>query len=118
MAAGLYFGLIVGFIAGLITFIPYVGALVGGILAIGLALFQFWGTVEIVDGETISYTTNWLRIGIVAAIFGLGQLLEGNNGNQSQSNGVCRSCCCECEWSNRSGFGGAGGRLDRNCHNW
>ncbi|MBQ2261122.1 MAG: AI-2E family transporter [Loktanella sp.] len=70
MLAGLNFGLIVGFIAGVITFIPYVGALVGGVLAIGLALFQFWG----VDGET----TNWLRIGIVGAIFVVGQFLEGN----------------------------------------
>lgn len=64
MAAGLQFGLIVGAIAGAITFIPYVGALVGGVLAIGLALFQFWG--------------DWLSIGIVAAIFGLGQFVEGN----------------------------------------
>jgi predicted PurR-regulated permease PerM len=64
MAAGLQFGLVVGAIAGAITFIPYVGALVGGVLAIGLALFQFWG--------------DWLSIGIVAAIFGLGQFLEGN----------------------------------------
>ncbi|MEL6839550.1 MAG: AI-2E family transporter [Pseudomonadota bacterium] len=78
MIAGLNFGLIVGFIAGLITFIPYVGALVGGILAVGLALFQFWGSIEVVDGDTVSYATNWLRIGIVAAIFGLGQFLEGN----------------------------------------
>ena len=78
MLAGLNFGLIVGFIAGLITFIPYVGALVGGILAVGLALFQFWGSVEVGDGETLSYATNWLRIGIVAAIFGLGQFMEGN----------------------------------------
>ncbi len=78
MIAGLNFGLIVGFIAGLITFIPYVGALVGGVLAVGLALFQFWGSVEVADGETVSYVTNWLRIGIVAAIFGLGQFLEGN----------------------------------------
>lgn len=78
MLAGLNFGLIVGFIAGLITFIPYVGALVGGILAIGLALFQFWGAVELADGDTVSYATNWLRIGIVAGIFALGQFLEGN----------------------------------------
>ena len=28
---------------GMISFIPYVGALVGGGLALGLALFQFWG---------------------------------------------------------------------------
>ena len=64
MIAGLNFGLVVGFIAGLITFIPYVGALVGGALAIGLALFQFWG--------------DWVSIGIIAAIFGIGQFLEGN----------------------------------------
>lgn len=62
--AGLQFGLIVGVIAGAITFIPYVGALVGGALAIGLALFQFWG--------------DWVSIGIVAGIFAAGQFLEGN----------------------------------------
>jgi len=78
MIAGLNFGLIVGFVAGLITFIPYVGALVGGSLAVGLALFQFWGSVEVMDGDTVTYTTNWLRIGIIGAIFGLGQFLEGN----------------------------------------
>lgn len=78
MFAGLNFGLIVGFVAGLITFIPYVGALVGGILAVGLALFQFWGAVEVMDGETVTHTTNWLRIAIVAGIFGFGQFLEGN----------------------------------------
>ncbi|NCM96749.1 MAG: AI-2E family transporter, partial [Rhodobacterales bacterium] len=49
---------------GAITFIPYVGALVGGVLAIGLALVQFWG--------------DWWSIGIVAGIFALGQFLEGN----------------------------------------
>ncbi len=64
MLAGLDFGLIVGAIAGLITFIPYIGALIGGALAIGLALFQFWG--------------EWLNIGIIAAIFAAGQFLEGN----------------------------------------
>ena len=64
MLAGLQFGLIVGAIAGAITFIPYVGALMGGALAIGLALFQFWGAPD--------------QILIVAAIFALGQFLEGN----------------------------------------
>lgn len=62
--AGLNYGLIVGAIAGAITFIPYVGAIIGGTLAMGLALFQFWG--------------DWLSIGIVAGIFALGQFLEGN----------------------------------------
>lgn len=64
MLAGLNFGLIAGAIAGGLTFIPYVGALVGGALAIGLALFQFWG--------------DWVSIGIVVAIFAAGQFLEGN----------------------------------------
>jgi predicted PurR-regulated permease PerM len=64
MAAGLTYGLLVGVFAGLISFIPYIGALVGGALAIGLALFQFWG--------------DWVSIGIVAGIFAAGQFIEGN----------------------------------------
>jgi predicted PurR-regulated permease PerM len=64
MLVGLNFGLVVGFIAGLITFIPYVGALVGGALAVGLALFQFWG--------------DWTWIAAVGGIFAVGQFLEGN----------------------------------------
>jgi predicted PurR-regulated permease PerM len=64
MLAGLQFGLVVGAVAGAITFIPFIGALVGGALAIGLALFQFWG--------------DWVAIGIIAGIFAMGQFLEGN----------------------------------------
>jgi len=64
MLIGLQFGLVVGFVAGLVTFIPYLGALIGGALAIGLALFQFWG--------------DWLSIGLVAGVFVLGQVIEGN----------------------------------------
>lgn len=64
MLVGLQFGLVVGFIAGLVTFIPYLGALIGGVLALGLALFQFWG--------------DWLSIGLVAGIFVTGQVIEGN----------------------------------------
>ncbi|SEC44102.1 AI-2E family transporter [Rhodobacter sp. 24-YEA-8] len=64
MAAGLQYGLIVGALAGAITFIPYIGALFGGVLAIGLALFQFWG--------------DWFSIGIIVAIFAVGQFAEGN----------------------------------------
>ncbi|MCF6443903.1 AI-2E family transporter [Nereida sp. MMG025] len=78
MVVGLQFGLVVGFIAGLITFIPYVGALVGGLLAIGLALFQFWGGTQMVDGQSVQVATDWVRIGLVAAIFVLGQVMEGN----------------------------------------
>lgn len=64
MLAGLKFGLVAGSIAGALTFIPYVGAIIGGVLSIGLALFQFWG--------------DWVSIGIVAGIFAAGQFLEGN----------------------------------------
>jgi len=78
MSVGLNFGLIVGLVAGALTFIPYVGALVGGVLAIGLAIFQYWGHSVEVDGETVRIATDWLRIGVVAAIFGIGQVVEGN----------------------------------------
>jgi predicted PurR-regulated permease PerM len=64
MLVGLQFGLVVGALAGLLTFIPYVGAIFGGALALGLALFQFWG--------------DWLSIALVAAIFVSGQVIEGN----------------------------------------
>ena len=64
MIVGLQFGLVVGLLAGLLTFIPYVGALVGGALSVGLALFQFWG--------------DWWSIVAVAVIFQVGQIAEGN----------------------------------------
>ncbi len=64
MLVGLQFGLVVGALAGLVTFIPYLGAIIGGALAIGLALFQFWG--------------DWVSIGLVVGIFVLGQVMEGN----------------------------------------
>ncbi len=64
MLVGLQFGLVVGAVAGLISFIPYGGAIVGGALALGLALFQFWG--------------EWVWLGAVVAIFFFGQFFEGN----------------------------------------
>ena len=64
MVIGLNFGLVVGFIAGLISFIPYVGAIVGGGLALGLGIFQFWG--------------EWYMLAAVAAVFFSGQMVEGN----------------------------------------
>ena len=63
-AVGLQFGPGVGVIAGALTFIPYVGAIVGGLLAVGLAIFQFWG--------------EWWWILAVYAIFQFGQFVEGN----------------------------------------
>ena len=64
MLVGLKFGLVVGVIAGLLTFIPYVGSVVGGALSIGLAIFQFWDQP--------------IWIAVVAGIFMLGQAVEGN----------------------------------------
>ncbi len=64
MVVGLQFGLVVGLIAGLLTIIPFVGAIIGGVLSVGLALFQFWGE------------PGW--IAAVAAVFVVGQLVEGN----------------------------------------
>lgn len=61
-AAGLDFGVVVGIVIGVMAFIPYVGAFVGFLLSIGIALAQF---------------TEWTSVGIVAAIFVVGQSLEG-----------------------------------------
>lgn len=61
--AGLDFGLVVGLIAGFLSFIPYVGSMVGLVLSLGLALAQF---------------DNWISIVIVAAVFFVGQAIEGN----------------------------------------
>lgn len=63
MLAGLDFGFIVGIFSGLVSFIPYVGSVLGGLISIGLALDQF---------ESL-----W-RVGLVAAIFVAGQAVEGN----------------------------------------
>ena len=64
--SGLNFGVLIGIISGLISFVPYVGSITGFVLAGGVALIQF-----LPDGD-------WLRIGIVLAIFVMGQFLEGN----------------------------------------
>ncbi|OOG75974.1 AI-2E family transporter [Sinorhizobium sp. A49] len=61
---GLNFGLLIGLFAGMISFVPYVGSMVGLVLAVGVALVQFW--------------PDYLWIGLVAAIFFSGQFLEGN----------------------------------------
>ena len=63
---GLNFGLLIGLVAGLISFIPYVGSIVGLVMAVGVALVQFWP-----EGE-------YLRIGLVLAVFFAGQFFEGN----------------------------------------
>ncbi|MEX3008256.1 AI-2E family transporter [Hoeflea sp. TYP-13] len=62
--AGLNFGLLIGLFAGLISFIPYVGSMVGLVLALGVALVQFW--------------PDYVSIVIVLAVFFSGQFFEGN----------------------------------------
>mgnify|MGYP001794173229 CR=1 FL=1 len=61
---GLQFGVFVGMFAGLMSFIPFVGAILGGVMSIGLAVVQFWNAPV------------W--IGVVAGIFAFGQFVEGN----------------------------------------
>lgn len=61
---GLQFGVVVGLVAGLLTFIPYVGSTFGGVTSVGLAVFQFWDDP--------------LWIAVVALIFAAGQVVEGN----------------------------------------
>ncbi|RCJ54999.1 AI-2E family transporter, partial [Klebsiella pneumoniae] len=61
---GLNFGLLIGLFAGLISFIPYVGSFVGLVLALGVAMVQFW--------------PDWPWIVAVAAVFFSGQFIEGN----------------------------------------
>jgi predicted PurR-regulated permease PerM len=60
---GLNFGFLIGFVAGVLSFIPYVGSLTGLVVAIGVAIAQFW--------------PNWMVIVAILAIFLVGQLLEG-----------------------------------------
>lgn len=63
--AGLEFGLIIGLFSGLVSFVPFVGALLGLVLSMLTALTQF-----LPEGD-------FLRIAIIAAIFVVGQVMEG-----------------------------------------
>jgi len=61
---GLDFGLLIGIFIGMISFIPYVGATIGMVLSIGLAVAQFW--------------PEWTMVAAVGAVFAVGQFIEGN----------------------------------------
>jgi len=61
---GLNFGVLIGLFAGIISFIPFVGSVIGGIVSVGVGLVQFWGS--------------WGMIVAVAAVFLVGQAVEGN----------------------------------------
>lgn len=64
MVIGLPYGFLVGMVAGLISFIPFVGSTVGLLLSVGIALFTFWEQP--------------IWIFVTAGIFGFGQFVEGN----------------------------------------
>ncbi len=61
---GLNFGLLIGLFSGMISFIPYVGSMIGLVLSVGVALVQF-------GADPV-----W--IGLVLAVFFSGQFIEGN----------------------------------------
>lgn len=61
---GLKFGLVIGIITGVLSFIPYLGTITGFISSVALACFQFW--------------PDYAYIGLVIGIFVLGQFIEGN----------------------------------------
>ncbi|MDQ0303406.1 AI-2E family transporter [Ancylobacter polymorphus] len=60
---GLNFGFVIGFVSGIISFIPYVGSLTGLVLAAGVAIVQFF--------------PDYSMIAIVIGIFVFGQFVEG-----------------------------------------
>ena len=61
---GLNFGLLIGLFAGLISFIPFIGSLIGLFLALAIGLVQFW--------------PDYVSILMIAGIFAFGQFIEGN----------------------------------------
>ena len=61
--AGVDFGFLIGVVAGVLSFIPYVGSIVGFIAAMLVAWFQF---------KTLGMLL------VVAGIFGAGQMVEGS----------------------------------------
>jgi predicted PurR-regulated permease PerM len=61
--AGLAFGVIIGIAAGILTFIPYLGAVAGLIVSVVVAFGQF---------------DDYTRVAIVAAVYIFGHLIESN----------------------------------------
>jgi len=61
---GVNFGLVIGLFSGLVSFIPYIGSMMGLILAVGVAVVQFW--------------PDYLPVVLTLVVFFSGQFLEGN----------------------------------------
>jgi predicted PurR-regulated permease PerM len=66
MIVGLDFGFVIGFATGLLSFIPYVGMIMGMSIALIVAFFQYGG----LDGIS--------SIAIILSIFIVGQVIEGS----------------------------------------
>ena len=64
LALGLNYSLLIGLFAGLISFIPFLGASVGAIIALSVAALQFWSSP--------------IMIAYVGIVFIVGQLIESN----------------------------------------
>lgn len=61
--SGLNFSLLIGLVVGLITFVPYLGSLIGLVVGVGIAIAQFW--------------PDYVPIVTVLGIFLAGQFVEG-----------------------------------------
>jgi len=60
---GVNFGFLIGLVAGIVSFIPYLGSTLGFVVSVGIALLQFW--------------PDWIMPVATATLFILGQLFEG-----------------------------------------
>jgi predicted PurR-regulated permease PerM len=60
---GVNFGFLIGLMAGIVSFIPYLGSTLGFVISVGVALLQFW--------------PDWVMPLATAALFISGQLIEG-----------------------------------------
>jgi predicted PurR-regulated permease PerM len=63
IAVGLDFAVLIGLFSGILSFVPFVGTLIGAALAVGLAVIQF---------------DTWLGILLTLGVFVVGQVVEGN----------------------------------------
>ena len=64
VAMGVRFGLLIGFAAGVLSFVPYIGMIVGIVVGCGVALAQFW--------------PDWTWPMAVLVLFVVGHLIESN----------------------------------------
>src|SRR5215204_7593563 len=60
-SVGLHHGILIGLVAGLISFVPYLGAGTGFVVAMCVALSQFW--------------PNWTLIAVVGGPYQIGEML-------------------------------------------